>query len=136
MCAARIVLAEDDAELRQILATWLGIRWDVVAAADGQAAWEAIQEQRPDLIVCDIVMPKMNGLELTERIRSDPELADVPICMVTASTSGSDIGDAVWRMASDTDAFITKPFEPQELMAKVEALLLAAVARRRGEPGG
>ncbi len=131
MCAARILLAEDNPELRQVLATWIGIRHDVVAVADGEAALEAIEEQRPDIVVCDIVMPRLNGLDLAQRLRENPETADIPICIITGSTRGSDTHDAVWKMASDTDAFITKPFEPQTLLAKIEELLHAAVARRR-----
>lgn len=128
---ARIVIAEDDDELRQVLATWLGIRYDVTAVDNGADALEAVVRERPDLVVLDIVMPRLNGLEVTERLRADPRTAEIPICMVTASTRNSDTHDSVWRLASDTDAFITKPFEPQQLLAKIEDLLRRAVARRR-----
>ena len=69
---------------------------------------------------------------LVEKIKANPQCADLPICMITASTKNSDTCDSVWNMAAETDGFITKPFEPQELIAKVECLLQAAVARRRG----
>jgi CheY-like chemotaxis protein len=133
MCAARIVLAEDDEELRQLLSTWLGFRYDVTAVSNGEDALAAIAREKPDLAVLDIVMPRINGLGVVERLRSDPATASLPICLITASTRGSDTHDSVWKMAAQTDAFITKPFEPQELMAKVEELLRAAVERRRRE---
>jgi CheY-like chemotaxis protein len=136
MCAAHIVFAEDDDELRQVLSTWLRMRWDVTAVSNGEDALEAVRAKRPDLLVCDIVMPRMNGLEVVEAIRADEALADLPICMVTASTRDSDTGDSVWKMAANVDAFITKPFEPQELLAKVESLLQAAVKRRRAREAG
>lgn len=133
MCATRIVLAEDDSELRLILSYWLGMRWDVEAVPNGLEALESIRANKPTMLVCDILMPKMDGLELVTALRGDPETADLPICMITASTQGSDTHDNVWKMASQANAFITKPFEPQELLAKVEELITESVRRRRGE---
>lgn len=128
---ARIVLADDDPELREILVQFLSLRWDVAAVANGEEALAEIARERPALVVLDIMMPKLDGLAVVERLRSDPATADIPICMMTASTRDSDTHDAVWRVATGTDAFVTKPFEPQALMAKVEKLLHDAVQRRR-----
>lgn len=132
---ARIVLADDDPELREILTQYLRLRWDVTAVGNGEEALAEIARERPALVVLDIMMPKLDGLSVVEHLRADAATAGIPICMMTASTRNSDTGDAVWKMATGVDAFITKPFEPQALMAKVEELLQAAAARRRRSAG-
>ena len=131
MCAARILLADDDPELRTLLSCFLNMRWEATAVGDGEQALQEIARERPDVVILDIMMPRMDGLEVVKRLRGDPSTADLPIIMMTASTRESDTHDNVWRMATETDAFISKPFEPPELLAKVEEILLAAVERRR-----
>jgi twitching motility two-component system response regulator PilH len=131
MCAARIVLADDDPELRDLLACFLNMRWNATVVSNGKEALEEIRRERPDVVILDIMMPRMDGLEVVEEMRGDESTADIPIIMMTASTRDSDTHDSVWRMAVGTDVFITKPFEPQELMAKVEEILREQVQRRR-----
>ena len=130
---ARILLADDDPELREVLRAWLSIRYDVTVVGDGEAVLAEVERERPDILVCDMVMPRLGGMDVVERIKANPETADLPICMITASTKGSDTYDYVWQMAADTDGFITKPFEPQELMAKIDRILQKVVAKRRAQ---
>lgn len=99
---------------------------DVTLASSGEQALELIKRQRPDLIVLDIVMPEMDGIEVCRRIRADPFLAKLPIIFLTAKGRPNDIAQG---LDTGGDDYLTKPFEVLELPARIRALL-------RRAPGG
>ncbi|HLW17527.1 MAG TPA: response regulator [Actinomycetota bacterium] len=84
----------------------------VMEAPHGQAALEAIQDQRPDVIVTDLMMPVMDGRELLENLKADPQTASIPVIMLTANPNGAIGADIVMR----------KPFSNSEIVESVEAL--------------
>ena len=118
---ARILVADDDVDIRELVEFKLStLGHDVVAVADGAAAIDACRAERPDLAVLDVMMPGVSGREAIRAIRDTPELADLPVILLTARAQESDVETG---FDSGADDYITKPFSPRELAARVEALL-------------
>jgi DNA-binding response OmpR family regulator len=118
---ARIVVADDAVDIRELVEFKLStLGHDVVAVADGAAAVDACRAQRPDLVVLDVMMPGVSGLDAIRAIRADPSLADLPVILLTARAQESDVETG---FDSGADDYITKPFSPRELASRVQALL-------------
>ena len=118
---ARIVIADDDADIRELVVFKLRHGGhDVIPVADGAAAVEACASQRPDLVILDVMMPGMSGLEAARALRDDAALAGLPIIMLTARAQESDIEQGFEAGADD---YVVKPFSPRELASRVEAVL-------------
>ncbi len=113
-----VLVADDDAPILRLVRTKLqadGYR--VVTATDGQEAVDVFENEQPDIIVLDIMMPRMDGIEALRRIRAE---STVPIILLTARTSGR---DTVRSLDLGADDYITKPFDPDELSARIAAVL-------------
>jgi DNA-binding response OmpR family regulator len=118
---ARIVIADDDADIRELVVFKLRHGGhDVIPVADGAAAVEACASQRPDLVILDVMMPGMSGLDAARALREDESLAGLPIIMLTARAQESDIEQGFEAGADD---YVVKPFSPRELASRVEAVL-------------
>lgn len=118
-----ILIAEDDADIRALVAFRLErAGYEVVAAEDGEEALALIAERKPDLALLDVMMPKLDGLEVTRRLRADEATKRIPVILLTARVQESDIARGLEAGADD---YIKKPFSPQELRARVEAVLAA-----------
>jgi twitching motility two-component system response regulator PilH len=116
-----VLIVEDSVAQREMIMELLkGSGLTVNIAEDGVEALELLQKQRPDLVVLDIVMPRMNGYEVCRRLKSDPKTQDVPVVM--CSSKGEEF-DRYWGMKQGADAYIAKPFQPQELVGTVKQLL-------------
>jgi adenylate cyclase len=117
----RILAVDDVAENLEILQMRLESRgYEVVLAADGEAALAAVREQLPDLILLDIMMPKMDGIEVTRRLKADTSLPFIPIILVTAKADDKDV---VAGLDAGGDDYLTKPFEHAALVARVRSML-------------
>jgi len=119
-----ILVVEDEAALVELLRYNLeeeGFR--VSAAADGEAALAAVAEDKPDLIVLDLMLPLISGLEICRQLRRRPETRGLPIIMLTARGEES---DRIRGLDSGADDYVTKPFSPSELVARVRAVLRRA----------
>jgi len=116
-----IMLADDDAEIRRIVRRSLSsLECTIIEAKDGEEALELILNERPDLVVLDVMMPTLSGWELCKYIRTKAELADTRVVMLTA------IGKTVNEMTSPlygADAYLDKPFDIQEIVEVVSSLL-------------
>jgi len=118
---ALILVAEDDAGTRKLLVAVLERSGhDVLQAEDGAQAWEAIRTYRPDVVVSDINMPGMTGIELLEQVRDDQELALTPVVLLTSLQERRDVRRA---MSKGADDYISKPFMADELLSAVAAQL-------------
>ena len=118
----RILLCDDEVHIiraAEIKLTRAG--YDVECAYDGQEGWEAIQRQRPDILITDCQMPRLDGFGLVERVRQTPELIDLPILMLTAKGFEIAHRDAAehWGIM----AILAKPFSPRQLLKYVEEVL-------------
>ena len=116
-----VLVADDDGDIRALVAFRLEkAGYEVIAAGDGEQALRLAQERSPDLAVLDVMMPRLTGLEVTERIRADAATRAMPVILLTARAEESDIARGLEAGAND---YITKPFSPQELRARVQAIL-------------
>jgi len=123
---ARVMVVDDDVTVREVVVTYLrAAGYDVGEAADGEAALVDLRDERADLVVLDLMLPGIDGLEVCRRIRSKGD--DVPVIMLTALGSES---DRVVGLERGADDYVTKPFSPREL-----ALRVGSVLRRAGERG-
>ena len=114
-------MVEDSVAQREMIIDLLqGNGLQVTVASDGVEALAHIQGNLPDLVVLDIVMPRMNGYEVCRRIKSDPATQSLPV--VLCSSKGEEF-DRYWGMKQGADAYIAKPFQPTELVGTVKQLL-------------
>jgi PAS domain S-box-containing protein len=126
--APYVMVVEDDDDMRGYIAESLGTDLPIVRVADGRAALEVAHERPPEVIVSDVMMPELSGLDLVRSMKSDPALAEVPVVLLTARAGGDEAADALDAGAED---YVTKPFAPAELRARVRA----ARRRRAQRPG-
>jgi PAS domain S-box-containing protein len=123
----RILLADDNADMRDYVRRLLSQQYEVKAVADGSEALSAIRRQVPDLILTDVMMPNLDGFGLLQALRSDPETREVPIIMLSAR-AGEEA--RIEGLAAGADDYLTKPFSARELLARVEATLKLAQLRQ------
>ncbi len=119
-----VLVVEDSVTQREMIEDLLrGSGLTVKTAGDGVEALEQMLGNRPDIVVMDIVMPRMNGYELCRRIKTDPKTERIPVVM--CSSKGEEF-DRYWGMKQGADAYIAKPFQPQELVGTIKQLLRKA----------
>jgi two-component system, OmpR family, alkaline phosphatase synthesis response regulator PhoP len=119
----RILIADDNPQGVELLEAYLaGSEYDIETAADGEETMRKVKEWQPDLILLDIMMPKISGFEVCKRIKASPATSDIVILMVTALDQPSDIDRAV---DAGTNDFLTKPINKTELLVRVRAALKA-----------
>jgi len=121
-----VLVADDDADIRELVAFKLEQEGHQVhAVGDGEAALRTISEVGPDLVLLDVMMPRLTGLEVVESLRADPTTAGLPVILLTAKAQEADLERG---FTSGADDYIVKPFSPRELATRVRA----ALARGRG----
>lgn len=117
-----LILVVDDniQNLELILACLEDVDSRTLSATDGFQAMDLVRQERPDLILLDVMMPKISGFEVCRRLKGDPATADIPIIMVTAL---NELGDIERAIQSGTDDFISKPINKWELVTRVRTML-------------
>jgi two-component system phosphate regulon response regulator PhoB len=121
MTKERILVVEDEEDILELVRFNLSREgYSVMGAATGEEAWRLASSERPDLIVLDLMLPGIDGLEVAKMIKNDPKTRDIPIIMLTAKGEESDI---VAGLELGADDYITKPFSPRILVARVRAVL-------------
>ena len=116
-----ILVVDDNTQNLELIQVYLeDIECSTLAATDGIEALEIIEKNNVDLLLLDIMMPKMSGFEVCKRLKSDSKTSDIPVLMVTALTEFGDIERAI---DSGTDDFISKPVNKLELQTRVKAML-------------
>ena len=113
-----ILVVDDEASLRELVRVVLGADYRFVEAEDGEQALELARSDRPDLIVLDVMLPRLNGLEVLAELRRDGELKGIPVVIVTAWSHAQQLAES-----SGADHFVSKPFDPDDLKLPVEELL-------------
>jgi phosphate regulon transcriptional regulator PhoB len=117
----RVLLVEDEQDVAELIRYNLAKEgYDVVLCGNGNEALRLAREHRPDVILLDIMVPQLNGWEVCRRIKKDPELATIPVIMVSGRVEE---GDKVLGFEVGADDYFTKPFSPRELIARVRAVL-------------
>jgi two-component system phosphate regulon response regulator PhoB len=130
MSHEKILVVEDEEEIRELVAyTLVKQGYRVIPAESGEQALRSVRSETPDLVVLDLMLPGMDGLEVCRTLKRDPETATIPIVMLTAKGEESDI---VAGLELGADDYLTKPFSPRVLMARIRAVL----RRKAEEPLG
>jgi two-component system response regulator VicR len=118
----RVVCIEDEPEMIDLVRLILGRKgFDVIGADGGIEGLETVRREKPDLVLLDLMMPDMDGWEVYQQIKADPELRDIPVVVVTAKAQSID--KVLGLHIAKVDDYITKPFGPQELLESVEKIL-------------
>jgi DNA-binding response OmpR family regulator len=116
-----ILVADDEEDVRELVAYRLSRSgYEVIDAGDGEEAFRLATQRVPDLMVLDVMMPRLDGYELTRRVRADESLRSVPVILLTARSQETDVGRGFDVGADD---YLKKPFNPDELVARVRAVL-------------
>ncbi len=123
---ARILIADDNADMRHYMSRLLGDRWQVETEPDGGAALEHIRRNPPDLVIADVMMPVMDGFALLRAIRADDAISKLPVMLLSAR-AGEEASSEGLRAGADD--YVTKPFFARELVARVESRLAQARLR-------
>ena len=127
---ARVLLADDNADIREYVSRLLEVKYDVETVNDGEAALEAALQRPPDLILSDVMMPKLDGFEMLKALRADERTATVPFILLSARAGEE---SRVEGIAARADDYIVKPFAARELVARVETNLAFSRLRRETE---
>lgn len=127
-----IVLIDDDDQLRFLTKEYLEMEggYTVLTAANGQGAWELLEQVHPHLIICDVMMPVMDGYEFVQRLRQHPRLRSIPLIFLSAK---GDVSDRIVGLNAGGDVYLVKPFEPEELLAQIRASLARLGWMAQGE---
>lgn len=116
----RILLVDDEADLVEMVKFRLEANgYEVLTAGDGQTALETARREKPDMIILDVMLPKMDGYKVCGLLKKDTRYANIPIMMFTAKATDTDV-----KLGSEVraDAYLTKPFEPKVLLEKIKEL--------------
>lgn len=113
-----VLIADDEPSLRLLVsATIASDEYDVVEAMDGDEAWSLIRQHHPSVVLLDVQMPGMTGLDVTRAIRKEPDLARTQVILLTSKAQQADVQAG---LAAGADRYLTKPFSPLELLRVVE----------------
>jgi two-component system cell cycle response regulator len=96
---------------------------EIRSAFSGPEALEIMRTFSPDMVLSDILMPGMNGLDLCQKVKDDPRWSGIPIMIVTSATNDSDLADGFWKLGTPADAFVSKPFDPFDMADRVERMI-------------
>lgn len=130
----RVMVIDDDRDIRFVIRMNLEAEgYDVIECEDGFSALEAVQTERPDMIVCDIMMPGLDGYGVLEELRSRSETAEIPIVFLSAKGTDTEIWTG-WQAGADY--YLTKPFDPEELLAFVRYIEESRLAGTAPAEGG
>jgi DNA-binding response OmpR family regulator len=123
-----VLVVDDDPVILKLLEVNFEMEgFTVLVAHDGEEGIDVARNERPDLIVSDIMMPKRSGLELVAELKGDPDTSDIPIILLSAKAQNADVRSG---LDSGADDYVTKPFEPLDLVDRVNRLLEARASRR------
>lgn len=120
----KLLLIDDDPNLILLVKDYLEFRgYQVVTAENGREALDILEQEIPDMIICDVMMPEMDGYALVEHVRSNPSTGWIPFLFLSAKGQSQ---DRVKGLSKGADVYMVKPFEPEELVAQVESSLKQA----------
>jgi CheY-like chemotaxis protein len=118
----KVLVVEDEPENQLAIQVILTVEgFEVVSVEDGRLALRMAKEQRPDLILLDVMMPEINGFEVLAQLRHDEEMKSIPVIMLTALAQRSDVAKAV---EAGVDDYVAKPFEPDDLIERIRKAIV------------
>ncbi len=119
-----IMIVDDEEDIVSTLQAMLEQKnYQTIIARDGEEALNILEKQNPDLIILDLMMPKISGLQVCKQLKADPEKKHIPILILSAIGQNSDKPEEFWQLGLKSDDFISKPFDPNTLLGRIEYLL-------------
>ncbi|HVE94631.1 MAG TPA: response regulator [Acidimicrobiales bacterium] len=116
-----VLVVDDDPVIQKLLQFNFEMEgWTVLLADDGEAGLTMARLERPDAVLLDVMMPKLNGLAVAAALKSEPSTEGIPVILLSAKAQATDIGDG---LATGADAYVTKPFDPLDLLERVTSLI-------------
>jgi CheY-like chemotaxis protein len=127
-----ILIVDDDPEVRELLKIALTSQRDfaISEAEDGLSGFEIMRESRPDLVLLDIQLPRLNGYDFLVRAQKDETVKHIPLFVITSLTADSKKTDAQWRQSLGVAAFQSKPFQPLDILKTIDSILEAKERER------
>lgn len=130
----RLLLIDDDPNLILLVKDYLEFRgYEVITAENGREALQILEQEIPDMIICDVMMPEMDGYTFVNNVRQDERISWIPVLFLSAKGQSQ---DRVKGLNTGADVYMVKPFEPEELVAQVEASLKQAYRRTQQTNNG
>ena len=125
---SKILVAEDSDVQRGVLTAIVESRknYEVIEANNGTDAMKLVYKTNPDVVILDVEMPGMNGLQICYRMKNDPKIGHIPVMIVTATSQNSKMSDEQLRERARADDFITKPFQSADILKRIDRLLADA----------
>ncbi len=121
MAGETVLVVDDDPVIQKLLQVNFEMEgYTVLTAGDGLEGLERARAETPDIIICDIMMPRMDGLEVTRALKGDPATSGIPILLLSAKAQQADVAAG---QATGADDYVTKPFDPLDLLQRVAGLL-------------
>ena len=125
----KILVVDDEEDILKLMVAALRTKnFDITTAESGEACLKKVERRRPDLILLDIILPGIDGLEVLKRLKSDMKTETIPVVLVFASVHEEQMERG---LSAGADAYITKPFDPMELKRKVREILEGRMAKKR-----
>ncbi len=124
MPEATVLVVDDDPVIQGLLRVNFEMEgYDVIIASDGVEGLELARSEQPDIVILDVMMPRMDGLEVARALKGDPSTSPIPIMLLSAKAQEADLRAGG---ATGADAYVTKPFDPLDLLRRVETLIAAS----------
>lgn len=126
MPCAKILIVDDTPDFLEFCRLTLQHKYELVLVKSGEEGEKALRKEKFDLIILDIRLPKVDGLTLAEKFKDDPDLANIPIIIITGLVADSDLPPGFWKLGTPAEGFLTKPVETGRLLQEVEKVLAKA----------
>lgn len=134
MSPEKVLVVDDDADVAELIKlSFQRVGFAVTTAGDGEEAWEKIQSDMPHYVVCDVMMPKVDGFELVKRIKTTPSTKHISVVMLTARAADADVFKG-WQFGADE--YLTKPFKPDQLVSIINAIIKSKANETRAKLKG
>jgi putative two-component system response regulator len=129
MACATILIADASENFLSFCRDALEDKYDILTSKEGNEAWEVIQSRKPDLVVLNVDLPGLDGLQIARQIEESKILSNTAVVLVSNMILDHDLPDGFWRMSTDADGFLTKPIDPARLRDQIQSVFLKRGSR-------